>query len=285
MATKPKNQAPPPDDEEDEDKDAANEGSVKNSGIVGRILGPVLALPRLLNPLAFLKLSLMMKLIAGGGTLAAMLFIGGAYYFLAGSTVESPEGASAEIVKTEPRNLPSERAAFFDIPDIIVNCAGVARAADFIDTKEADWDLTMNVNLKGVWLVGRQAASLLVKNKKPGSIINIASLLGLGGVQPQLSFYQTSKTGVVALTRSMATELFRYGIRVNALCPGYVMTDMNREFFTSEEGRNYIKRMPQRRLGEKSELKGPLLLLASDAGSFINGAALPVDGGHSIRVI
>jgi len=171
------------------------------------------------------------------------------------------------------------------IPDIIVNSAGVARAADFIDTRIEDWDLTMNVNLKGVWLVGRRAAALLVKNKKPGSIINIASLLGLGGVQPQLAFYQTSKTGVVALTRSMATELFRYGIRVNALCPGYVLTDMNREFFSSEEGQNYIRRMPQKRLGEKSELKGPLLLLASNAGSFINGAALPVDGGHSIRVI
>lgn len=121
MATKPKNQAPPPDDEEDADKDAAREGTVKKAGIVGRIAGPVLALPRLLNPLAFLKLSLMMKLIAGGGTLAAMLLIGGAYYFLAGSAGESPEGASAENVKTEPHNLPSEHAAFFDIPDIIVN--------------------------------------------------------------------------------------------------------------------------------------------------------------------
>jgi NAD(P)-dependent dehydrogenase (short-subunit alcohol dehydrogenase family) len=171
------------------------------------------------------------------------------------------------------------------IPDVIVNCAGVARAGDFIDTRIEDWELTMNVNLKGTYLVGRKAAALLVKNKKPGSIINVASLLGLGGVQPQLAFYQTSKTGVVALTRSMATELFRHGIRVNALCPGYVLTDMNREFFSSEEGQNYIRRMPQRRLGEKHELKGPLLLLASDAGSFINGAALPVDGGHSIRVI
>ena len=171
------------------------------------------------------------------------------------------------------------------IPDIVVNCAGVARAADFLDTKVEDWDLVMNVNLKGTYLVGRKAAALLVENKKPGSIVNIASLLGLGGVQPQLAFYQTSKTGVVALTKSMATELFRYGIRVNALCPGYVLTDMNKEFFTSEAGENYIKRMPQRRLGEKHELKGPLLLLASDAGSFINGAAIPVDGGHSIRVI
>ena len=171
------------------------------------------------------------------------------------------------------------------VPDVIVNCAGVARAADFLDTTVDDWDLVMDVNLKGTYLVGRKAAALLVENKKPGSIVNIASLLGLGGVQPQLAFYQTSKTGVVALTKSMATELFRHGIRVNALCPGYVMTDMNREFFTSEAGQNYIKRMPQRRLGEKHELKGPLLLLASDAGSFINGAALPVDGGHSIRVI
>lgn len=171
------------------------------------------------------------------------------------------------------------------IPDVVANCAGVARAADFLDTKVEDWELVMDVNLKGTYLVGRKAAALLVGNKKPGSIVNIASLLGLGGVQPQLAFYQTSKTGVVALTKSMATELFRYGIRVNALCPGYVMTDMNKEFFTSEAGQNYIKRMPQRRLGEKHELKGPLLLLASDAGSFINGAALPVDGGHSIRVI
>ena len=171
------------------------------------------------------------------------------------------------------------------VPDVIVNCAGVARAADFLDTKVEDWDLVMDVNLKGTYLVGRKAAALMVENGKPGSIVNVASLLGLGGVQPQLAFYQTSKTGVVALTRSMATELFRYGIRVNALCPGYVLTDMNRDFFTSEAGENYIKRMPQRRLGAKHELKGPLLLLASDAGSFVNGAALAVDGGHSIRVI
>jgi len=178
-----------------------------------------------------------------------------------------------------------EIAADIGVPDIIVNCAGVARAADFLDTKLEDWSLVMDVNLKGTYLVGHKASSLLVENKKSGSIVNIASLLGLGGVQPQLAFYQTSKTGVVALTRSMATELFRYGIRVNALCPGYIMTDMNRDFFISEAGQNYIKRMPQRRLGEKHELKGPLLLLASDAGSFINGAALAVDGGHSIRVI
>ena len=170
-------------------------------------------------------------------------------------------------------------------PDIVVNCAGLVHAANFLDTKVEDYNRIMDVNLKGTWQVGRAAAALMVENKKPGSIINIASLIGLGGVQPQLTFYQTSKTAVVALTKSMATELWRFNIRVNALCPGYVMTDLNREFFMSEAGQEYIKRMPQRRLGEIHELKGPLLLLASDAGSFINGAALPVDGGHSIRII
>ena len=197
------------------------------------------------------------------------------------TTAVSMDVTSKESVDNEIDQI----AKKIGVPDVIVNCAGVARAADFLDTRVEDWDLVMDVNLKGTYLVGRKAAALLVENEKPGSIVNIASLLGLGGVQPQLAFYQTSKTGVVALTKSMATELFRYGIRVNALCPGYVMTDMNREFFTSEAGENYIKRMPQRRLGEKHELKGPLLLLASDAGSFVNGAALAVDGGHSIRVI
>lgn len=203
----------------------------------------------------------------------------------------SQQGYDASAVAIDVTNQDSVDRAVdqiaddIGIPDIIVNCAGVARAADFLETRVQDWDLVMDVNLKGTYLIGRKAAALLVEDKKPGSIINVASLLGLGGVQPQLAFYQTSKTGVVALTKSMATELFRYGIRVNALCPGYVLTDMNREFFESEEGKNYIKRMPQRRLGEKHELRGPLLLLASDAGSFINGAAIPVDGGHSIRVI
>ena len=197
------------------------------------------------------------------------------------ATAVTMDVTSKESVDNELDQITSK----IDVPDVIVNCAGVARAADFLDTRVEDWDLVMDVNLKGTYLVGRKAAALMVEYNKPGSIVNIASLLGLGGVQPQLAFYQTSKTGVVALTRSMATELFRYGIRVNALCPGYVLTDMNREFFTSEAGENYIKRMPQRRLGEKHELKGPLLLLASDAGSFVNGAALAVDGGHSIRVI
>jgi flagellar FliL protein len=122
MATKPKSEAPPPDEDDDKGEGEAKEGGDKKAGLVGRILGPVLGVFKFLNPLAFLKLSLMMKLIVGGGTLAVMLLAGGAYYFLAPTAEENPEEAvAAENVQTAPPNLPSEQAVFFDIPDIIVN--------------------------------------------------------------------------------------------------------------------------------------------------------------------
>ena len=124
MATKSKNEAPPPDEDGDkgEGEGETKDGGAKKAGLVGRILGPVLGVFRFLNPLAFLKLSLMMKLIVGGGTLGVLLLAGGAYYFLAPSAEENPEEAVvAENVQTAPPNLPSEQAAFFDIPDIIVN--------------------------------------------------------------------------------------------------------------------------------------------------------------------
>lgn len=200
-------------------------------------------------------------------------------------------GGQALAVALDVKSTPSVTAAFAEIvrlvgvPDVVVNNAGVATPRDFVKVDDADWDDTMEVNLKGVWRVASAAARLLVERKIPGSIINVSSMLGLGGVQPQLSCYQTSKAGVVALTRSMATELFRYGIRVNALCPGYIKTEMNEKFFDSEAGLQYIARMPQKRLGAPSELRGALVLLASNASSFMTGVALPVDGGHSIRVI
>ncbi|MCY3730181.1 MAG: SDR family oxidoreductase, partial [Rhodospirillaceae bacterium] len=95
----------------------------------------------------------------------------------------------------------------------------------------------------------------------------------------------TSKAAVIHLTKTMATELWRYGIRVNALCPGYFPTEMNAAFLASERGREYVGRFPPRRLGSLHELTGPLLLLASDASSYMTGVALPVDGGHAIRLV
>jgi NAD(P)-dependent dehydrogenase (short-subunit alcohol dehydrogenase family) len=114
---------------------------------------------------------------------------------------------------------------------------------------------------------------------RPGSIINVASILGVR-VAGNVSAYAASKAGLIQLTRAMALELARDHIRVNALLPGYIETDLNRAFFASEAGAAMVRRIPQRRLGTLSDLDGPLLLLASDASRFMTGETLVVDGGH-----
>jgi NAD(P)-dependent dehydrogenase (short-subunit alcohol dehydrogenase family) len=170
------------------------------------------------------------------------------------------------------------------LADVIINCAGVAKIGPVLDLHDDDWESTMEVNLNGLRRVCQEAARRLVAADRPGTIVNIASIAGLG-VAPGYSAYATSKAAVIQLTRSMATELWRHNIRVNAICPGYFLTEMNDEFFATERGRKRIKSMPPRRLGELEELNGPLLLLASDASSYMTGVALPVDGGQSIRLM
>jgi NAD(P)-dependent dehydrogenase (short-subunit alcohol dehydrogenase family) len=116
------------------------------------------------------------------------------------------------------------------------------------------------------------------------SIINVASILGLrvaGGV----AAYAISKAGVIQMTKALALEWARHGIRVNALAPGYLATELNEAFFAREAGAALIKRVPMRRLGQLGELDGPLLLLASDASSFMTGAVIAVDGGHLVSTL
>lgn len=165
----------------------------------------------------------------------------------------------------------------FGIVDIVISNAGISGARNFLKTEAAERDAVLDTNIKGVWNVGQAAARRMVGAGRGGSIVNVASVLGLGA-QPGLASYCASKGAVIQLTRSMALDLIRHGIRVNAVAPGWFNTEMNQEFFASQPGQDYIQRMPARRLGELEELIGPVLLLASDAGSFMNGSVVVVDG-------
>jgi NAD(P)-dependent dehydrogenase (short-subunit alcohol dehydrogenase family) len=155
----------------------------------------------------------------------------------------------------------------------------VTATVPLLDLREADWDRILDTNLKGAFLVGQAAARLMRGNG--GAIVNVASILG-ERVAGQLAPYAASKAGLLQLTRAMALEWARYGIRVNALCPGYIETDLNRDFFQSEAGQAMIRRIPQRRLGRPEDLDGALLLLASQAGAFMTGTAITIDGGHLV---
>jgi NAD(P)-dependent dehydrogenase (short-subunit alcohol dehydrogenase family) len=195
-------------------------------------------------------------------------------------------GARAHCVALDVTDGTSVREAFEHAEslaggavDILINNAGISGRSFFLNVEEDEWDSVVDTNLKGAYLVAREAAKRLVAAQKPGSIINIASILGLrvtGAVSP----YCASKGGLIQLTKAMALELARHGIRVNAIAPGYIETDMNADFWSTEQGKKMLARIPQRRLGRAQELDGPLLLLASEAGTYMTGATIEVDGGH-----
>ena len=164
--------------------------------------------------------------------------------------------------------------------DILVNNAGIAVTKPLLEQAEEDWDLVLDTNLKGGWLMGQEIARRMVNCGEGGTIINIASVLGDRGIS-QLPGYCASKGGIINLTRAMAVELAPHGIRVNTIAPGYIETDMNRQFFATQAGQRLIKRIPQRRLGQVEDLDGVLLLLASDASCYMTGSVITVDGGQS----
>ena len=144
-----------------------------------------------------------------------------------------------------------------------------------MDISVDDWDAVLDTNLKGAFLL-TQAVARRMRDCGGGAIVNVASILSVR--VNNVASYAVSKAGLVQLTKALALEWARYGIRVNALCPGYIETDLNRDFFSTDSGGALIKRIPQRRLGDRG-LDAPLLLLCSDAGSYITGATLVVDGG------
>jgi NAD(P)-dependent dehydrogenase (short-subunit alcohol dehydrogenase family) len=164
---------------------------------------------------------------------------------------------------------------------ILVNNAGAVVVKPLLDHSEADWDRVVDTDLKGVWLVAQETARHMVRLGHGGSIINIASMLG-EIVDSGAPSYCAAKAGVIHLTRAMARELARHRIRVNAICPGYFASEMTEGYLASPRGAAMVEKIPQRRIGRAEDLNGPLLLLASDAGAFMTGSIVTVDGGHSL---
>lgn len=230
-----------------------------------------------------------------GAHFARVLHGAGAQVALAARRVDATSALAAELGAraaavpldvTDPASIPAAfdaaEAALGGPCDILVNNAGIAVTKPLLQQGVDDWDGVMAVNLRGCFLVGQEAARRLAAAKQPGSIVNIASVLG-ERIIPGVAGYTAAKAGLLHLTRQMAVELARFGIRVNAIAPGYVATDINRDYFASEPGQAMIKRIPQRRLGSPDDLTGPLLLLASAAGAHMTGATVTVDGGHSVN--
>ncbi|GHC16338.1 3-oxoacyl-ACP reductase [Kushneria pakistanensis] len=166
-------------------------------------------------------------------------------------------------------------------PDIVINNAGITDTTSALSRDMDAWTDIVDTNLNGAMRVSRAAAQAMQAQGTGGAIVNVASILGLR-VAGHVAAYSASKAGLIQLTKSLALEWARHDIRVNALAPGYIETPLNQAFFQSEQGQKLIKRIPQRRLGAPESLDGPLLLLCSEAGRYMTGSVLTVDGGHMV---
>ena len=165
---------------------------------------------------------------------------------------------------------------------LLVNNAGVAGGGRIVDTPEAEYARVMATNVDAVWHLSRAFAQRLIARQQAGSVINIASLVA-GRVGMSSAGYAVSKAAVLHMTRAQALEWARFGIRVNAISPGYIASEMTDDYLASPAGQDLIKRVPQRRSGQPSDLDATLLLLASaKASGFMTGSEINVDGGHAL---
>jgi 3-oxoacyl-[acyl-carrier protein] reductase len=165
---------------------------------------------------------------------------------------------------------------------VLVNNAGIAVEKMAVDQTEADWDSVIGANLKGAYFAATEAARRMIVRKSGGNIVNIASVLATG-LTKAVSPYAISKAGIVQATKALALELAGHQIRVNALAPGYIDTDINHAVWDTPVGEKLIKRIPQRRVGHESDLDGAILLLASQASRYMTGSTVTVDGGFLLN--
>ena len=202
------------------------------------------------------------------------------------------EGGAAHVVALDVTSIDSIRAAVAHAEteagplDILVNNSGVSSVGRIQDITPEDYRHIFATNTEGAFFVAQEVAKRMIARARANPnqqarIINIASVGGLR-VVPQIGVYCMSKAAVVMMTKAMAVEWLRFGINVNAICPGYIRTELNDEYFDTDAGQNLVNHLPRKRLGMPSDLDGALLLLAADESRFLNGAAIPVDDGHSV---
>jgi 3-oxoacyl-[acyl-carrier protein] reductase len=171
----------------------------------------------------------------------------------------------------------------FGTVTILVNNAGVAHSGRAIDLPEEEWRRVLGTNLDAVFYCAQEAARRMLAAKKKGSIVNVASVLGLSAAKGVVA-YATAKAGVVQVTKALALELAFKGVRVNAIAPGWFVTEINDAYLMSEAGDKIKRDIPTGRFGQEGDLDGALLLLASDAGSYITGTTIVVDGGQVVAI-
>ena len=171
----------------------------------------------------------------------------------------------------------------FGTVTILVNNAGIAHGGRAVEMEPEEWRKVLSTNLDAVFFCAQEAARRILAAKKQGTIINIASVLGLAVAKGAVA-YATAKAGVVQVTKALAVELAFKGVRVNAIAPGWFVTEMNDDYLASEAGIAIKREIPMGRFGNPGDLDGALLLLASDAGSYITGATIVVDGGQVVAI-
>jgi NAD(P)-dependent dehydrogenase (short-subunit alcohol dehydrogenase family) len=236
-----------------------------------------------------------------GSRFAKVLAMAGAQVVLASRRIErlkelraeiEADGGAAHVVALDVTDYASIKSAVAHTEteagpiDILVNNSGVSINQPLSEITPEQYDDIVNTNLRGAFFMAQETARRMIARHRGDSskqhrIINIASVAGMRAV-PNIGVYSMSKAAVIQMTKSMAAEWAKYGINVNAICPGYIETEINAQYFSSEQGQKLVGMLPRKRLGKPEDLDGLLLLLAAEESHFINGSVITADDGMHV---